>query len=334
MSDLYVQKSDFRLSLFNNSIIVRNSDSEIVKEMSLNKVENILIFGDSQISTQLVKKLLQSKINIHYFSKVGQYLGGVNSYRNDDYEKQKNQMMACLDHQFCLEMTKKTIAAKIFLQKELLKAYDQDGLLDIDDLRKFDVAINHIGSCLTISEILGYEGRVAKSYFYYLGLMVPVRFKFHGRSRKPAKDEVNTLLNFGYHILYSFLVGYIKKVGLNPGIGFMHQNKRQHATLASDIMEPWRPIIIDDLMMQLLTHDVLLPSHFKYDDHLGCTLTSEGQKIFLNSMRSRMLEIHQYIELDKKRYTFPYTAELQLRSLVESFNHKNPHLFKDISKEK
>lgn len=113
----------------------------------------------------------------------------------------------------------------------------------------------------------------------------------------------------------------------------MHQNKRRHATLASDIMEPWRPIIVDDLVLKLLRNGDLLLTDFIINEKEECYLTYDGQRIFLNALRTRMLEIHRYVELEKKRFTFPYMVEIQLQSLMDCFNNKDSKLFKDIYRE-
>ena len=99
---------------------------------------------------------------------------------------------------------------------------------------------------------MGYEGRIAKSYFYYLGLLVPDEFRFYGRSRRPAEDCFNSLLNFGYSLLYSCFLGLIRKNGLSYGFGVMHQSNQHHASLASDLMEEWRPIIVDNTILDLI----------------------------------------------------------------------------------
>ena len=162
---------------------------------------------------------------------------------------------------------------------------------------------------------MGYEGRLAKSYFYYLNLLLPGDFHFNGRSRRPAEDCFNSALNFGYSILYSCFMGLIKKNGLSLGFGVIHKHHQHHATLASDLMEEWRPIIVDNTLMELIRNGKLLLSHFENKDQ-DFILTDEGREIFARALRSRILEVHQYIELDKKRYSFLYTADRQIKSLL------------------
>ena len=92
-------------------------------------------------------------------------------------------------------------------QIALLREFDTDGLLDTSDYSRFEDSVNDIQKAYSITEIMGYEGRLAKSYFYYLNLLVPDDFHFNGRSRRTAEDCFNSALNFGYSILYSCLMG-------------------------------------------------------------------------------------------------------------------------------
>ncbi|HEP1818752.1 TPA: CRISPR-associated endonuclease Cas1 [Streptococcus suis] len=333
MSDLYIQKSDFRLSLFQEKVIVRDSDSCIVKEVGLSKLSNVLIFGDSQLSTQLVKRLMKEGIGLYYFSRVGKFLGGFDCFRQDDFEKQREQLLACQNMDFCLDLAKMVISKKMSLQVDLLRAYDRFELLMEEDYQRLEEQLHSVGMARSIQELMGFEGRMAKSYFYYLGLLVPREFKFHGRSKRPAKDYFNALLNYGYSILYSNFCGYIRKSGLNPGYGFMHRCRGHHAALASDLMEPWRVLMVDDTVMKLVLEGELRAEHFEVDDKRGFILSTEGQRIYLTALRKRFLEIHEYVELDKKRYTFPYMVEKQLLSLLDCFRQGDAQLFLNIAGE-
>ena len=104
MSDLFVQKSDHILSLCNQMIIIKNGQREIVKEISIHLVENIIVFGNAQLSTQLLKALAKKQINVYYFSSEGKFLACLDSYRQEDFEKQVIQTKACFDKDFCFSI--------------------------------------------------------------------------------------------------------------------------------------------------------------------------------------------------------------------------------------
>ena len=327
MSDLFVQKSDHSLSLCNQMIVIKNGQREIVKEISIHLVENVVVFGNAQLTTQLLKSLALKQINVYYFSGEGKFLACLDSYRQEDFDKQALQAKACFDKNFCLSISQKIATAKVKHQLALLKNYNQDGLLSPEDFSRFYETLEKISGSKSISEIMGYEGRIAKSYFYYLGLLVPDEFRFNGRSRRPAQDCFNSLLNFGYSLLYSCFLGLIRKNGLSYGFGVMHQSHQHHASLDSDLMEEWRPIIVDNTILDLIFSGELSVSHFEKSQEGAYYLDQEGRRIFIQAMRERMLEIHQYVEVDKKRYTFFYMADLQIKGLIRAFESLKPELY-------
>lgn len=327
MSDLFVQKSDYFLGLSNQKIIIKNSQREIEREVSIYLVDNLLIFGQAQISTQLLRALARENINVYYFSSEGKFLACLDSYRQEDFDKQEKQVRACLGQDFCLVLSKEIVSAKVKHQLSLLKSYNQDGILSVDEFGRFHLTLQKIKEAESISQIMGYEGRIAKSYFYYLSLLVPDSFRFHGRRTRPAEDCFNCLLNFGYTILYSCFLGLIRKNGLSYGFGILHQSHGHHACLASDLMEEWRPVIVDNTIMQLILEESLKDEHFETKADGTFILKDEGRKTFLLAMRERMLEIHQYIELDKKRYSFFYTTDQQIKRLIRAFEQQDSHLY-------
>ena len=333
MSDVYVQKSDYRLSLCQDRMVIRDRDSCIVKEISVKKISNLLLFGDSQVSTQLVKFLMKEGVGIYYFSKIGYFLGRADSFQADDFEKQSLQLRACQDEELCLSLAKKVIGQKMSLQIQLLKDYDRFDLLVADDFEGMEGLCQRAEEALSLAELMGYEGRMAKSYFYYLGLLVPKGFRFNGRSKRPARDPFNAMLNLGYSLLHSYMIGYIRKSGLHPGIGFLHKSRPHHASLASDLMEVWRVVMVDDTVLRLVLSEEVRRDDFEEDSERGYRLLDEGRKVFMETLRQRFLEIHQYIELDKKRYTFPYMVELQLLSLVNCFQQGDAQCFLTIAEE-
>lgn len=327
MRDVYIQGSGYKLSLQKEIMVVKNENREIVDEIGIDTISNLILFGQSQLTTQLIKRLSFRKVNIFYFTNEGRYLSMVDTGREADFEKQEDQARAHFDSHFRLEIARRILSAKIKNQVNLLKSFDEDQILDSVDYRQFANALDGIAQSESIHEMMGFEGRSAKSYFYFLSLLVPNQYYFSGRSRQPAKDEFNSLLNFGYSILYSFLIGMIRKSGLNQGFGMIHECHTHHSSLASDIMEEWRSVMVDDLVMTLLRNGEFSESDFIVTEEQGVVLSKGAQQVFLKGLSSRMLEIHAYREKDRKRYTFIYMIELQLHSLNQAFKEGNPSLY-------
>ncbi|WP_019768836.1 CRISPR-associated endonuclease Cas1 [Streptococcus sobrinus] len=327
MSDLFIQDSSLKLSLADNRIVIKNQARELVREIHIDKVDSILLLGHPQITTQLLKKLSLRNINVYYFSKNGHFVSYLDSCRQDDFEKQEEQARAHFDDYFRLKLAQKIVSAKLRHQINLLSSFDDDGVLEEKDFQVFQNAIKKIQTASSVHEIMGYEGSCAKSYFYHLNLLTPVAFKFSGRSRRPAQDAFNSLLNLGYSLQYSFVIGAIKKSGLSLGFAMIHESHKHHAAFASDLMEEWRPVIVDNTVLSLIREGILTQKDFEEDPHLGIVLKTDAQKIFVEKLSLRMFEIHQYLEDDKKRYSFAYTLDMQLNSLIRAFKEKDPNCY-------
>ena len=93
MGDLYIQKSDYHLSLSNDRVIIKDNEKNVIKEVSLSLIENILVFGKAQLTTQLLAASANNRINVFYFSGYGKFLSVLDSGREADYEKQEKQDM-------------------------------------------------------------------------------------------------------------------------------------------------------------------------------------------------------------------------------------------------
>lgn len=327
MTDIVIQQSDYRLGLSAGKVVIKNGRRELVKEIAISLVESILIFGHAQLSTQLLGALARQEINVYYFSGEGTFLYALDSYRKEDFEKQELQARASFDPDFCLSLSRSIATAKVKHQLSLLQNYNQEDILAGEDFERFHESLEKMATASSIAELMGYEGRIAKSYFYYLGLLLPASFHFYGRSRRPAKDAVNSLLNFGYSLLYSTFIGLIRKNGLSSGFAVLHQSHQHHASLASDLMEEWRPVIVDNTVVDLILNQEIRLEHFRKDEGGAVWLTDEGRKVFIAALRERMLEIHPYIELDKKRYSFLYQADQQIKRLLRACEKGEPGLY-------
>ena len=286
------------------------------------------MFGNPQISTQLIKALNHRQINLHYFSMSGGYLCSLMSAKHFNYEDQVDQFLACSQTDFCLDLSKRIIESKVLNQKLLLQAYDEDHIFDEEDLAKFDNYIEKIKTAESLQSLRGYEGKAATLYFYYLKWILPHEFHFKARSKHPAKDPFNSLLGFGYSILYAYIIGQVYKYGLNPGIGIMHQNKRKHACLASDLMEEWRPIIVDDTVMHLVLDTIIKVEDFTKREDGPCIMNKDLKRLFISKMNNRLFEMHPFIQ--GQNMTARYTINQQVESLKRAFKQKDPSFYKIV----
>ena len=159
MKELIVNDSLKRLSLDSGNLIVKNQEREIELTIALNQVQRVLLYGSPQVTTQLIKAMAKEGVELFYFDHYGKYLGYLDSLKMENYEKQKEQFAALSQAEFEAAMARKILTAKIKGQEHLLRAFDQDALLDQGDYAHFRDAVEGIGPAVTINEMIGFEGR-------------------------------------------------------------------------------------------------------------------------------------------------------------------------------
>lgn len=136
---------------------------------------------------------------------------------------------------------------------------------------------------------MGLEGAAAKFYFPCYGALMPDGMEFQLRSRRPPEDVTNAALSFLYTVLLGECVTAVHAVGLEPSIGVLHADQENRPSLALDLMEEFRPLVVDDVVHTLAAHRALTPAHGRPENH-GIWLTSAGREIVLNGYENRMLQ--------------------------------------------
>lgn len=277
-----------------------------------------------------MKALAINHKSVHYFTYHGRYICSFYDSYPENYERQAQQIIALQDKDLRLGISQRILSNKVNLQARLLNAYDVDGIVLDREYKNFERYIEKILESEDINQIIGYEGKAAKSYFYNLSLLVPDDFRFRGRSKRPPLNPFNSMISFGYGILYGYIRGAIVKSGLNLGFGFIHKNKNKHAALASDLMEEWRPILIDDTVLQLINNEEVKKDDFKKSKKGTIYMKKKAKQNFLRALNNRMFEGHYYFTHDNKRYTFLSGVDLQIHSLIRAIDHKQSHYYHKI----
>lgn len=113
---------------------------------------------------------------------------------------------------------------------------------------------------------MGYEGLAARVYFSALDMLIDKDFHFTGRSKRPPKDPFNSMISLGYSILLNEIYGKLQAKGLNPYFGFIHSDREKHPTLASDMMEEWRAVIVDTTVMSMINGHEIHQNQFTKDE--------------------------------------------------------------------
>ncbi len=164
---------------------------------------------------------------------------------------------------------------------------------------------------------MGVEGAASRDHFATLGKILGPTWSFVQRRRRPPPDPVNALLSFGYTLLTREAAAAVELAGLDPGVGFLHEMRRGRPSLALDLMEEFRPLIVDHLVIGLCTSGKLSPSGFTaQDEGKGCRMDREALHTFLAAYERRMLTVANHPTAGR-RVSYRAALTVQARHLAD-----------------
>ena len=307
MSFLYIVDNGSEVAISGGTFVITKKNNEITK-VPKETIEGISIFGNSYMTTPATKYCLSKGIRVSFFSKTGSYYGCLMSPGHVNVGRVRNQVHLTEDEDFSLAFSKKIITAKINNQLTMIKRYlrNQYTVVDVEDnLKQIKIARQHIGTATDVEVLMGYEGSASKNYFEAISKIINPDFAFKGRNRRPPKDPFNSMLSLGYTLVMYEIYGELENRGLNPYFGFMHKDREKHPTLASDLIEEWRAVIVDSTVLSLIQgHEISISDFYKDEESAGCFLTNDGAKKFLGKMEKKLHSEAKYLDNIEGRMAF------------------------------
>ena len=288
MKSLYVSQQGCEISLNREILIVRHRQN-ILNRVKIPLIEQILIFGKSQITTQAIRACIWQNIPIVYLSRMGYCYGRVLPLERGYRQLSRYQQQ--LSRQEKLAAAREIITAKLNNSRVLLQRQQRKRASPViaQTILELNHLLTQVKQAIDIEQLTGLEGAAAASYFSALGETIARSdFVFISRSRRPPGNPVNAMLSFGYQILWNHLLALIELQELDPYQACMHQGSYRHAALASDLIEEFRAPIVDSLVLYLINRRAIdSNTDFVYRNG-GCYLNDAGRKKYLQAFLQRM----------------------------------------------
>ncbi len=317
MSCLYITENGSKVSTRGGHFIVECQDGSerLVPKETL---ESIVIFGNVYLTVPCIKECMERGISVSMFSTKGRYFVRIESTSHINAKRLKQQVYLSDKEEKRVQFSKKIIMNKIHNQRVLLSRYARSSEKDIDEyIRAMKIHEKKISQCDSIEQIMGYEGNAARQYFKALSEMVKDDFKFSGRNKRPPKDAFNSMISLGYTILMYEIMGEIENRGISPYIGFMHKDIERHPTLASDLLEEWRAVIVDATVMSLIQGNEIDISEFRKDEETGAVMISkQGVNIFIKKIEKKLQSNMNYLEYLEHPVSFRRAIWWQVAKIV------------------
>lgn len=269
-------------------------------------VEQVVLMGNPQVTGDAFTYALELGMPIHYLTSFGKYLGSALPGYSRNGALRLAQFELYQDTERRLELVKIIVSAKIQNQSTVL--YRQK--IADSPLKTYKKLVSQKA---TLDEVRGVEGIAAKDYFAEWSAMLKEPWSFPGRNRRPPTDPVNALLSFAYGLLRVQVTAAVHLVGLDPYIGYLHEVSRGQPAMVLDLMEEFRPLVADSLVLSVLNKREIQPDDFT--ESLGAyRLSDDGRKRFLQGFERKMNDEFKH-PIFEYRCTYRRAIELQARLL-------------------
>jgi len=306
LNTLYINTENAMASLDNENVVI-SVNHEILGRVPLITLESIICFSYVGASPALIGECVRRGINVSFFSPWGKFLyraSGIttgNIYlRKQQYRVSDNQELSCL-------VARNMILGKVYNCKWVINRYMRDHKLRLDEnicknvVSSLSANMDKIRGETSLDSLRGLEGECASSYFSVLNQFILKQkqfFFFHNRNRRPPEDNVNAMLSFGYSILTNECAGALEGVGLDSFSGFMHRDRPGRKSLALDLIEELRPIMVDRFVISLINTQQIGKEHFVKTESGAVEMTEDGRKRFLTAWQERKKEMmtHPYLK--------------------------------------
>ena len=290
---LYVQAHRAKVSKSGETLVV-TVDDEKSATARLEETSQVVVMGNVYVTTPTLHELMWRGIPVTWHSHGGWFFGHTMGNGHKNVELRTAQYRASFDESTCLKFARGLVSAKIQNCRTLLRRNwkrDESSNPVLVDLKSDS---RRAARADALPELLGVEGAAAARYFRLFAAMLTqsesdseFSFDFETRNRRPPKDPVNALLSFAYSLLVRSWTVTLTAVGFDAYRGLYHQPRYGRPALALDLMEPFRPLVADSVVVQAINNGEVRPTDFTSVAG-SVNLNKDGRRRFISTFERRL----------------------------------------------
>ncbi|MGE0683379.1 MAG: type I-D CRISPR-associated endonuclease Cas1d [Candidatus Binatia bacterium] len=318
MSTLYLTQQDAVLRKEDERLRV-TLKGETLLDLPMLKVSEVVVLGRVTVTPYTVAALMERHVPLTYLTEHGRYIGRIEPAFSKNSLLRRAQYAASFDEHRTLTLARGFVLGKLAnLRVTLLRAArNTEGLHVNDAIEAIRGAERRAERAEDLDVLRGHEGEGSAAYFgVFASLIKADGFSFKKRVRRPPTDPVNALLSFGYALLANDIHAAVQMLGFDPYCGYLHADRYGRPSLALDVMEEFRPLIVDAVVLTCLNKRIIQPDDFSVSLGNVHSLTSEARKKFLLQYEERKNTEIQHPVFEYKA-TYRRCFELQARILAK-----------------
>ena len=309
-----------RLARKDNTLKFTPVDEETGQEgqaryLPITDVENLYVFGSLDVNSALLNFLGKSGVTAHFFDYYEHYTG---SFYPKEYLLAGKMQVEQTRHYLSLKkrilVAQRLLEGASFNMVKNLRYYQNRGKDLETDITQLEALACRIAETTQIDELMGIEGNIRQVYYGCFDRIVP-GYEMGNRTKQPPNNEVNALVSFGNMMCYTVCLDAIYHTQLNPTISFLHEPGARRYSLALDLAEVFKPLLVDRTIFRMLNKKELQPSDFVTELN-RCTLKERGRKAFVQVFEERLRETIQHRSLGRS-VSYKYLVRLECYKLAK-----------------
>jgi CRISPR-associated protein Cas1 len=305
LNTLYVTTPESSLHKEGESLVVK-VDREKRLQVPLHHLQAIVIMAQAWVSPELQHACLDRDVTMVFLTERGRFQGRLEGIGASGGLLRRDQMRAHLDPVRTLTLARTLVKGKLANQRQVLLRAAREARQDeeaslTEAAERLRLLQTQSDGMDTLDQVRGCEGDGAAWYFEQFKILVRQQradFPWQGRSRRPPLDPINALLSFSYALLMGDCLSACQAVGLDPAVGFLHSFRPGRPALALDLMEAFRTVVADRLVLTLINNQQVDRKGFRATESGGIEMDEATRKAVIVAYQERKVKTlrHPFLE--------------------------------------
>lgn len=270
-------------------------DGETVQAIALARVRQLVVAGRVGLTAPLLHAAATAGTDVVLVTETGGFVGRLARRRGGDVRIRQAQFRAADDEAVAMALARLFVAGKIANQRVAVLRAPRDLRWSAAGSARcassLEAAAGYALQAESLASLMGVEGAASRAYFQWMADGLPREWGFDGRNRRPPRDPINAMLSYGYTLLSAEMISACEIAHLDPDLGFLHSPRWGRPALALDLMEQWRPVLVDQLVLRLANDGRLRPDQFVVTAQSGARMHLAARRILVAAYEHRLLTL-------------------------------------------